>query len=142
MSGHDAPVALNVDVLGDRFWSKTTPSDCIVWTGALNSRGYPMFRWNGNARLAHRLAWEEAHGPIPDGMTIDHLCLNQRCVKVDHLEVVSVEENSRRKAETYTECSRGHTLVARKRGSRWERRCATCETEQRIARREDERAAS
>lgn len=94
--------------LPDTFWAKTAKSDCIVWTGALNSRGYGCFSVAGASQLAHRVAWEDAHGPIPDEMTIDHLCRFKRCVNVDHLEVVSGEENSRRDRE-----SRGYFIGGR-----------------------------
>lgn len=82
--------------LPDTFHAKTRPSDCIVWTGALNSRGYGCFAIQGKSYLAHRVAYEDAHGPIPDGMTIDHLCSQKRCVNPDHLEVVTRGENNRR----------------------------------------------
>jgi hypothetical protein len=82
--------------LPDTFHAKTRPSDCIVWTGALNSRGYGCFAIQGKSHLAHRVAYEDAHGPIPDGMTIDHLCSQKRCVNPDHLEVVTRGENNRR----------------------------------------------
>ena len=58
----------------DCFWSKTaTDTGCVVWQGAQNSKGYGCFGVGGRPTLAHRLAWEDANGAIPDGMTIDHL---------------------------------------------------------------------
>jgi hypothetical protein len=45
---------------------------------------------------AHRAFYEEARGPIPDGMQLDHLCGNRACVNPDHLEPVSGVENVRR----------------------------------------------
>lgn len=69
---------------------------CWEWTAAL-AKGYGRFiapderRW-----LAHRWCWEYLVGPIPEGLVLDHLCENKRCVNPDHLEVVTQGENSRR----------------------------------------------
>ncbi len=61
------------------------------------SNGYAMVRTvGGRFALAHRVAYEEHSGPIPDGMQIDHLCGNRACVRPDHLEAVSHAENVRR----------------------------------------------
>ena len=79
------------------FWSKTATTDCIIWTGAVNNKGYACFAIGGLSQLAHRLAWEDAHGPIADDMTVDHTCRVRNCVNVDHLELVSLAENIRRR---------------------------------------------
>lgn len=74
----------------------TMPTPCVIWTGALNSRGYPCFSVGGWSQLAHRLAYQDAFGEIPEGLTIDHLCRVKRCVNPDHLEAVTRGENARR----------------------------------------------
>jgi hypothetical protein len=45
---------------------------------------------------AHRFAYLEFVGPIPDGLVLDHLCRNKKCVNPDHLEPVTNAENLRR----------------------------------------------
>lgn len=62
---------------------------CHVWQGAVNSKGYAQAR----RKLVHRLVYEEAHGPIPAGLVIDHLCCVPGCVNPDHLEAVTNGEN-------------------------------------------------
>lgn len=96
------------------FWSKASPTDCLVWHGAQNSKGYGCFAIGGVSQLAHRLAWEDAHGPIPEGMLVDHLCRNRSCVNTDHMELVTNRENVRRgKALTVGDlCSRGHLIAS------------------------------
>jgi hypothetical protein len=73
---------------------------CWIWLGHINSGGYGTTSRQSNGvrrRLkAHRAFYEEARGPIPDGMQLDHLCGNRACVNPDHLEPVSGVENVRR----------------------------------------------
>ena len=119
------------------FWNKTRETDCIVWTGAVNTKGYPCFGIDGKSQLAHRLAYEDARGPIPEGYTIDHLCRVRNCVNVDHLEVVTIAENNRRKQvagglRIGGECARGHDLpdeAAVYRHPRGHLECRTCRAE-------------
>lgn len=92
------------------------PTGCHISTYSVGGSGYAQVGWqDGPGRIVmscHRLAWIVTHGPIPDGMTVDHLCKERRCVNVDHMRLLSNFENARR---TYGrdwplgECARGHS---------------------------------
>lgn len=86
--------------IADRFWpfvDKRGADECWLWTGA-NANGYGAI-WGSErsrAKRAHRVAYELLVGPIPDGLTLDHLCRNTRCVNPKHLEPCTAAENARR----------------------------------------------
>lgn len=123
-------------MLPDNFVSKVKRSDCLHWTGSLNSSGYGTFGVAGKAKLAHRVAYEALVGPIPEGMTIDHLCRVTHCVNVAHMEVVTRAENLRRSRYARGQyvggrCAMGHELtgdnvLVKKQGTAV---CRTCRRE-------------
>ena len=68
---------------------------CWVWLGS-TANGYPRVTRDGRTVGAHRLVYEETHGPIPDGLQLDHLCRVKLCVNPDHVEPVTCAENIHR----------------------------------------------
>jgi hypothetical protein len=72
-----------------------TPSGCWQWTGYRSQAGYGVIHRRGRSFLTHRLAYEAAHGAIPQDAQVLHKCDNPRCVRPDHLEVGSVRKNIR-----------------------------------------------
>lgn len=88
-------------ILDQRFWSKVRiiPDCCWEWQAGLRkdylgNGGYGMFNaGKGRTTHAHRLAYEELIGPIPEGLVIDHLCRNKACVNPAHMEPVTNREN-------------------------------------------------
>ena len=78
------------------FFSKVEkdPGGCWLWQGALNHKGYGSFHARGKSYYPHRWSYEYHKGPIPDGMVIDHLCRVRHCVNPEHLEAVTLGENT------------------------------------------------
>lgn len=98
------------------FIAKTRETNCTVWIGATNNKGYGLILIGGVAKLAHRVAFEAEYGPIPDGMVIDHLCRVRNCVNAMHLEAVTNGENIRRgraarALQVGDTCINGHELT-------------------------------
>lgn len=73
-----------------------TSSDCLPFTGAQTIKGYGTVRHNGRTEYVHIVVWEEANGPIPDGLTVEHKCRTRNCVRLAHMELVTRAENTRR----------------------------------------------
>lgn len=88
--------------------------DCLVWTGSLDRHGYGQMNTSGRLIRAHRWAWEQANGPIPDGAIIDHACWNRACVEAQHLRIASKSQNAANvpgPAQNNTTGVRGVTLT-------------------------------
>lgn len=105
---------------------------CIEFFGYHSPDGYGRIGINGRGKTAmvHRVAYEQVIGPIPAGLTIDHLCRNRCCVNPAHMEPVSNRENILR-GETLaahnhrkTHCVHGHVLPER--DARGRRICRVC----------------
>jgi len=81
--------------LAERFAEKVKPhkSGCHHWIGSIMPNGYGQIHSNGRTAYAHRVAWELANGPIPDGAFVLHTCDNRRCVNPDHLWTGSYLDN-------------------------------------------------
>lgn len=69
---------------------------CTEWAGAVSNRGDGYIRTVVNGARTnhptHRLAYELAYGPIPDGMAVGHTCGRHLCVTPEHLILRSRSE--------------------------------------------------
>lgn len=118
----------------ERFWGWVDYTEsCWLWTGAKTPDGYGVASWDGRSARAHRVAYELKVGPIPAGLTIDHLCRVRHCVNPAHLEVVTGRENILRGtgpaalAVRKTHCPQGHPYdAANTHVYKGTRRCRIC----------------
>ena len=106
-------------------------NDCVESKKGITTNGYSRIKRNGKMIQAHRWAWELVNGPIPDGLVIDHICGNRRCVLISHLRVITQQENimaGKHSINNRSHCKQGHpftkeNIMIRKNGKR---ECAEC----------------
>jgi hypothetical protein len=124
----------------DNFWKKVEvhqPSGCWQWTGCLHRLGYGNLAINhppvrSYSLMAHRVAYTLLIGPIPEDMTVDHLCRNRGCVNPDHMQIVTLKENIHRSfhpnqiSRRSGACRKGHREF---RVDRRQQVCKVCERE-------------
>lgn len=123
-----------------RFYSHVVDgrNGCLLWTGKIGRNGYGHFTYREDGHnitaLVHRFAWEQKKGPIPPGLTIDHLCRVPLCVNTEHMETVDMRTNTLRGTSPIAQnarkevCLNGHplegvNLYLRRDGSR---NCVAC----------------
>ena len=106
---------------------------CWEWNLSIGTHGYGQIGWYFSGKsagtTAHRVAWVAVNGPIPEGMTIDHLCRNRKCVNPNHLQLLTNEENASNNGNSLkTHCVRGHAYEGDNlyKSPRGDRRCREC----------------
>lgn len=86
----------NVDLVDAGY---ITP--CHLWRGSDSGKGrgggYAKMKLDGVTSYVHIVNWVNEYGYIPIKLQLDHLCRNRKCVCVHHLELVTSNENQRRK---------------------------------------------
>ncbi len=86
------------------------PDECWEWAGTWRSDGYSNMGIGRKNYYVHRLMFQWFKHDIPDGLVIDHLCKNKRCVNPNHLEATDMKTNVGR-ALRRAYCRRGHPQI-------------------------------
>ncbi len=84
-----------------RFWDSVeqkAPNECWPWKAGLRV-GYGRFHINNSAVGAHRMAYELAKGPIPEGLVVMHSCDVRSCCNPVHLSVGTAGDNNTDRAK-------------------------------------------
>lgn len=127
----------------DRALSNVAPGDggCVLSLYSTGSHGYAQIGWHDETgrrtmTLVHRIAYMALVGPIPDGMTIDHICRTRKCLNPEHLRLLSNQENASDNGQVRTNpisdriCKRHGVPKAISTRGRWPRYyCRQCAAE-------------
>lgn len=111
--------------LEKRFWKfvlkpkNESASKCWAWVGGL-SNGYGMFWFDGRMYLAHRVAWELAHGDS-QCLKVRHTCGNRDCVRPGHLYTKSRKRCGKPVLPTLLDVAQAEREDRRKRRERTQR---------------------
>lgn len=124
----------------DRFDGKCKQSgECKLWTGPLDRDGYGSFYFRKKGRRAHRVAYFSVHGPIPDGMVVDHICKKRHCVQPNHLRLMTMIDNVMQNSNSIgainrrkTHCKYGHPLDRSYGKGKKQRYCSVCDSAKRV----------
>lgn len=121
--------------------SVVTGTGCLEWQGSRMPNGYGRTYFRGRGEYVHRIAYLLTRGDIRAGLSIDHLCRNRACMNVDHMELVTLRENTLRNESPSMRlyragvCGRGHSMtpenvyVRERLGKKPYRRCRECRRE-------------
>ena len=109
-------------------------TECERWSGYVRPDGYGVLRVGDDPvpRYAHRHVWERAHGPIPEGFEVHHVCGHEWCVRLDHLTLLSRHDHASlhfaQPRRPRASCRNGHPMTPENAGRRSDgfRYCRAC----------------
>lgn len=138
-----AVAPLTPDQAAARVLSRTriTETDCWLFEGAKNDRGYGQIRFAGSVKYTHRLIYELVNGNVEAGLFVCHTCDMPACVNPQHLfagtHLDNMDDMMRKGRRTYplrSHCKQGHEMDdsnsgwtrSKYRKSGYQRYCIAC----------------
>lgn len=105
----------------ERFWKRVEKSEgCWLWAGQVTNTGYGRYSTKEGSTSAHRFAYRDLVGAIPEGAQLDHTCHRRTCVNPSHLRPVSNKQNNENPCGLRSDNTSGYRGVTfNKRVSRW-----------------------
>lgn len=89
--------------LSDRY-PTCPPTSCWTHSVKPDKRGYRGIRVLRRYCRLHRVVYKHFRGLISSGLVLDHLCRNRGCCNPDHLEPITVKENTLRGVSPPARC--------------------------------------
>lgn len=123
-----AKIAARTFICEEAGSNPDAPGPCHLWTGPDSGKigrgaGYPRMSLDGQTVAVHLVLWTNEHGYIPGRKTLDHKCRNRICINLDHLEMVTMKENAKRR-----ELANGRgKMTRRKRAKKKNKQVETCD---------------
>lgn len=78
---------------------------CWVWQKSVTSAGYGQFTLKGKYWTAHRYAYIQTYGSIPEGYVVRHTCHNTRCCNPSHLVIGTHKDNYADSLDTHSKAN-------------------------------------
>ena len=73
---------------GNRNRAGSVPPNKGTGAGYITTAGYRRIKVDGHDRMEHRVVWERANGPIPDGHVIHHLNHDRLDNRIENLSLM------------------------------------------------------
>ena len=117
----------------EKYISPEPNSGCWLWVGGITANGYGNVKLFGRQWGVHRLVYSLLIRPAQRHEFVDHRCRVKCCCNPEHLEAVTVRENTLRADgpsalnARKTHCPKGHPLIpANIYAGAGKRDCAQC----------------
>lgn len=83
----------------ERRSSAPDANGCMHWHGVKTDHGHGRFTIRGKFQMVHRVVYELLVAPIPEGMYVDHVCGTRDCVNIQHLRLVTPQQNAEHRVQ-------------------------------------------
>ena len=82
-------------IVRSKYYDKSHNLVINLTKGSKHSKGYKTLSLGGKNIFVHRFIWEFVNGPIPAGLSIDHINRDKSDNRIDNLRLVTTAENQK-----------------------------------------------